>query len=405
MSMPTIEQNTLDPLAGVARMEQRPLLTIDEISAVLDTAVQQGASDIVLKHLTPPCAKINGAWHRMEGLPGPSIVEMQEVLKSTIGDEKYAEFEKSREADFRLATELVSFRVNAGVQRGGPFMTFRPIPTDPPTLDDLNLLQPDIVIPILKRLAELPRGLVLITGATGSGKSTTLAAMINHINLHFKKHIITIEDPIEFQHVDKESIIEQREVGADTDNFNRALRGVLRQTPDVILVGEMRDAETIQAAITAAETGHLVISTVHTNSAPECVSRILDVMPGDKLNQVRAQLAATLKGVVTQQLVPKADGEGRQVALELMLVTNQIQSSIKNADKQAGLTQYYDIMASEDNDSILMDRQLAEAMVQGLVTPESAESRAMTLERYQEYTKQASRRPGQTGAKANRWTT
>jgi len=328
---------------------------------------------------------LHGHWHRIDEFPPLTISDVQDVLKLIIGDERYADFLTKKEADFRLGTPTCRFRVNAAIQRGGPYLTFRPIPASPPDLDDLQLLEEDRTLNVLKNLITLPRGLILVTGPTGSGKSTTLAAMINHLNHTQKRHVITIEDPIEFMHPDVNCVIEQREVGEDTHSFSNALRGVLRQTPDVILVGEMRDPETIEAAITAAETGHLVISTVHTNSAPESISRILDVMPGDRQNQIKTQLAATLKAVITQQLVPKATGEGRQIILEIMIVEGPVTSLI-TSDGKNNLASYYDHMhAHTDRGNTLMDRHLAMAVKLGRVTAASAESRVVDRKRYDSY--------------------
>lgn len=377
--------------------------TLEDISAILEDAVEQGASDIILKHLAPPIMKLNGEWHPVPDLPEITISDLEELLRTMLGQEKYADFTKDKEADFRLSTAMHSFRVNASYQRGGPKLTFRPVPKAPPTLDDLQLLEAERIIPALKRLIEQPRGLVLITGGTGSGKSTTLAAMIHYVNQHYRRNIITIEDPIEFVHEDHKAIVSQREIGQDTHGFAQALRGVLRQTPDIILVGEMRDPETIEAAITAAETGHLVISTVHTNNAPSSITRIVDAMPGERTNQIRTQLAATLKGVITQQLVPRADGKGRQVVLEVMLVNQQIQQLI--AGGETALNKFYDDMATREADgSTLMDRQLAVGVRQQVIAASSAESRVMLPERYSRYLQNLPSVGTRPAAERNAWT-
>jgi len=378
--------------------------TPEDLSAVLEDAVDQGASDIILKHLSPPIMKLLGEWHPVQDMPPISISELQELLRLMIGDERYALFEKHKEDDFRFGTEHHSFRVNASYQRGGPKLTFRPVPKAPPTLEDLQLLESERIIPALKRLIELPRGLILLTGGTGSGKSTTLAAMINYINHKHRRNIITIEDPIEFVHEDDRSVIAQREVGEDTQGFSQALRGVLRQTPDIILVGEMRDPETIEAAITAAETGHLVISTVHTNNAPSSITRIVDAMPADRTNQIRTQLSATLKGVITQQLVPRASGSGRQVCLEVMMISQPIQQLISSGDSQ--INKYYDDMVTREVDgTTLMDRQLAVGVKQGILTSSSAESRVMMSDRYAQYIQSVrATTPTRPATTANPWT-
>ncbi|WP_051935615.1 type IV pilus twitching motility protein PilT [Deinococcus sp. YIM 77859] len=377
--------------------------TLEDISAILEDAVDQGASDIILKHLAPPIMKLNGEWHPVPDLPEITISDLEELLKTMLGSEKFAVFAQEKEADFRLSTDRHSFRVNASYQRGGPKLTFRPVPKAPPTLEDLQLLEAERIIPAMKRLIEQPRGLVLITGGTGSGKSTTLAAMIHHVNQHYRRNIVTIEDPIEFVHEDHKAIIAQREIGQDTHGFAQALRGVLRQTPDIILVGEMRDPETIEAAITAAETGHLVISTVHTNNAPSSITRIVDAMPEGRIHQIRTQLAATLKGVITQQLVPRADGQGRQVVLEVMLVNPQIQQLI--GDGETALNKYYDDMAAREADgSTLMDRQLAVGVQQNILAASSAESRVMQRERYARYLQSLPASTSRPADVRNAWT-
>jgi twitching motility protein PilT len=237
-------------------------------------------------------------------------------------------FKRENEVDFAYSVPgLGRFRCNAFMQRGSIGLVFRVIPTRIPNIEELNLP------PILKKIALEERGLVLVTGTTGSGKSTTLAAMIDHINNHKTVNIITIEDPIEFLHKDKKSIIHQREVGADTKSFAKALRAALRQDPDVILVGEMRDFETIQTALMAAETGHLVLSTLHTLDAPETVNRIVSFFPPYHHQQVRLQLSTVLKGIISLRLVPRADGKGRVPAVEVLVSTATVRDCILEAKK------------------------------------------------------------------------
>ena len=231
-------------------------------------------------------------------------------------ERQFAEFEENGEADFSYELEGVSrFRVNAFRQRGAISIALRAIPFQVRTIDDLGL--PEVV----RRLAEEPRGIILLTGTTGSGKSTTLAAMIDHINSTRARHIVTMEDPIEYLHRDKLSIINQREVGSDTESFAKAMRRVLRQDPDVILIGEMRDEETVRTALSAAETGHLVMSTLHTLDASETINRIIDFFPPHLQQQARVMLASTLKGAISQRLVPRIDREGRVAVSEVMVVT------------------------------------------------------------------------------------
>lgn len=240
-----------------------------------------------------------------------------------MGDEAWERFKNSREADFAYRrSDLGRFRVNAFVQRGTISMVFRAVSTNPPTTADLGL--PDIV----NSLADNPRGLVLVTGPTGSGKSSTLAAMVDHINATRTSHIVTIEDPIEVLHRDKLSLINQREVGMDTNDFGSAMRGAMRQDPDVILVGEMRDVETVNAAIQAAETGHLVLSTLHTIGAAETIVRIVDFFPPHLQQQIRVSLAGILRGVVSQRLVLSASGDSRHAALEILISNGRVQQCI-----------------------------------------------------------------------------
>jgi twitching motility protein PilT len=234
--------------------------------------------------------------------------------------------------DFAYAVEgLARFRVNAFRQRGSISLVMRAIPFDIRTVDDLGLPQ------VISRLADEERGVILVTGTTGSGKSTTLAAMIDQINRTQAKHIVTIEDPIEFLHGDKRSIVNQREVGQDTESFTRALRRVLRQDPDVILIGEMRDEETVQTALSAAETGHLVFSTLHTLDAPESINRIIDFFPPHQHQQARAMIAGTLRGIVSQRLVPTPDGHGRVAAVEVLVSTGRAQDMIRDPEQTGRL--------------------------------------------------------------------
>ena len=243
---------------------------------------------------------------------------------------KLAEFEAENEVDFSYSMEgLARFRVNAFFQRGTVSVVMRAIPVNIKSVEELNLPS------VISRLAEEERGIILLTGTTGSGKSTTLAAMIDHMNRTMHKHIVTIEDPIEFLHRDRNSIINQREVGQDTASFKRALRRVLRQDPDVILVGEMRDEETVHTALSAAETGHLVLSTLHTVDAPETINRIIDFFPPHQQQQARAMIAGTLKGIISQRLVPTADGKGRVATCEIMVMTGRVHDMIIDP-KQTG---------------------------------------------------------------------
>ncbi len=284
--------------------------------------IEEGGSDLHLKATSPPAIRVRGLLARVDGYDALSPRDTEEILESIIPDNLLGEFEREGEADFSYETPgLGRFRVNAFRQRGSVSVAMRYIPLGVPKFEDLGL--PEAV----RKLAFEERGIVLVTGTTGSGKSTTLASMIDLVNHSMPKHIVTIEDPIEFLHQDAMSIINQREVGADTASFARALRRVLRQDPDIILIGEIRDSESAQIALSAAETGHLVISTLHTVDATETVNRMIDLFPPHERAQVRTMLAGTLKGVVGQRLVRTKDG-GRAAACEVMVTTGRIQDFI-----------------------------------------------------------------------------
>ena len=296
--------------------------TATDITDILRLAAEKKASDVILTAGLPPQFKVHGVYEGNE-FAELSATETRKLMYSMMNEKQQRTFEEKRELDFSFALgEKARFRVNAFVQRGAVGGVMRLIPTTIKSVSDLGL-PPNVV-----DIANSPRGLVLVTGPTGSGKSTTLAAMLDHINVNKKMHIMTIEDPIEFMHEHKNSIVNQREVGADTLDFQSALRAVLRQAPDVILVGEMRDYETIKAAVTAAETGHLVMGTLHTNSAPESIDRIVDVFPEEQQEQIRVQLANNLVAVMTQQLLPRMDG-GRILAYELLVANAAVRALIR----------------------------------------------------------------------------
>ncbi|OFX29320.1 MAG: twitching motility protein PilT [Armatimonadetes bacterium RBG_16_67_12] len=295
-----------------------------EITEMLILTKERGASDLHLVAGAPPTLRVNGRLVRVDGMPNLTREQMHGLLYDVLADEQKARFEATHDLDFSLELAGVGrFRVNAFMQRLGEGMVMRLIPSGIRTLDDLEMP------PVLQDLTMMDRGLVLVTGPTGSGKSTTLAAMVDHMNEHREHHIITIEDPIEFVHAPRKCNINQREVGPHTQTFASALRSALREDPDIILVGEMRDLETIGQAITAAETGHLVLSTLHTNSAPQTVSRIVDVFPPHQQEQVRVQLAEALLGVIAQTLIPTLDGKGRVAALEIMVATPAVRNMIR----------------------------------------------------------------------------
>jgi twitching motility protein PilT len=295
--------------------------------------IEKGGSDLHLKVPAPPVMRIDGQMRPIEGLSPLAPEETERAVREMLHDPaKLEEFSEEGEVDFAYSIPGVArFRCNAFRQRGSVSLVIRAIPVSIKTIDQLQLP------PVIRELAEEERGIVLLTGTTGSGKSTTLAAMIDHINSTRRRHIVTVEDPLEFLHEDKQSIINQREVGMDTGSFKRALRRVLRQDPDVILIGEMRDEETVHTALSAAETGHLVFSTVHTVDAAETVNRLIDFFPPHMHNQVRAMIASTLKGAVSQRLVPTIDGSGRIACCEVLRMTGRVRDMITNPDETGKL--------------------------------------------------------------------
>jgi len=295
-----------------------------ELPSLLLVMVQNEASDLHLGVGFPPALRVDGKLVAQTQYPVLNQDAMEKILFPHLDSEQMERLRLSRELDFSFSLPGVSrFRGNVLWQRGTLGAVFRAIPSRPMSIDELGLP------PVIKMLATRPRGLVLVTGPTGSGKSTTLAAMIDFINSEFHHHVVTIEDPIEFLHRNKKCIIRQRELGADTLSFASALKHVLRQDPDVILVGEMRDLETISLAVTAAETGHLVFGTLHTTSAASTVDRIIDVFPAAQQQQIRMQLSSTLAGVVAQALVPRVGGRGRACAMEIMVGTGAVRNLIR----------------------------------------------------------------------------
>jgi twitching motility protein PilT len=296
----------------------------DKIDHILRASDQLKASDIHITVGVPPIFRMNGD---LRGFGKESLTREQTLLmaKSMMSEEKWQEFQENGEIDFSYSIPGVSrFRVNTFNQRGNVGIAIRTVPAKIPQIDQLFLPE------IIKKMSTKPQGLILVTGPTGSGKSTTLASMINYINQTMSKHIITLEDPIEYLHKHGKCIINQREVGADTKSFKNALRSALRQDPDVILVGELRDLDTISTALTAAETGHLVFGTLHTQNAPSTVDRIIDVFPASQQDQVRIQLASVLVGIISQRLFPTVDGDGRRAATEILVNNPAVANLIRN---------------------------------------------------------------------------
>ncbi|HEX6583527.1 MAG TPA: type IV pilus twitching motility protein PilT [Thermoleophilaceae bacterium] len=304
-----------------------------DVDAALMTVIETESSDLHLKVPSQPVVRRYGKLVPIEGSEPLRPEDTEATLFHMLTDEaKLEAFRNEREVDFSYSVPGVArFRVNAFVQRGSVSLVCRAIPFEIKTASELMLP------PVIDEIADEERGLILLTGTTGSGKSTTLAAMIDHINTSYAKHIVTIEDPVEFLHRDKTSIINQREVGEDTASFARALRRVLRQDPDVILVGEMRDEETVRTALSAAETGHLVLSTIHTVDAAESVNRIIDFFPQSEQRQARAMLAGTLKAVISQRLVPTPDRQGRVATCEILRMTGRVRDMIMNPEETGRL--------------------------------------------------------------------
>jgi twitching motility protein PilT len=296
----------------------------EKFEHLLHIACQVKASDLHLTALSPPVCRVHGELRKMKGDPLTKH-ELEQLAESITTKEQWTMFQQKGELDFSYEIEGLSrFRMNLFRQRSNISLAVRVISTSIPSLDTLSLP------PVLKQIVTKPQGLVLVTGPTGSGKSTTLASMIDYINKTMRKHIITLEDPIEYVHTHQNCVIQQREVGQDTLTFADGLRAALRQDPDIVLVGEMRDLETISTAITAAETGHLVFGTLHTSSAPATIERIIDVFPAEQQAKIRLQLASVLVAAIAQRLFPRADGKGRVAATEILINNSAVANLIRN---------------------------------------------------------------------------
>jgi twitching motility protein PilT len=343
-----------------------------DFAEVLMEVVDRRASDLHVTAGSPPMVRVRGRLTPIDGYPALTPTETREIVYSILSNSQRQKLENSWQIDFAYQIPgRARFRVNAYFQRSSIGAAFRLIPFEVTPLDSLGLP------PVVAEFANKPRGLVLVTGPTGSGKSTTLASLIDVINATREEHIMTIEDPIEFLHRHKKCIVNQRELGSDATSFAAALKAALRQDPDVILVGEMRDLETIGTAITAAETGHLVFATLHTQDAPQTIDRIIDVFPSAQQGQIRAQLSVALQGIMTQTLLPTADGAGRCVATEVLVPT----AAVRNLIREAKSHQIYSVLQTGGSHGMqTMDASLAQLVRDGKITKQLAESRAHSVE-------------------------
>ncbi|MFZ4586146.1 MAG: type IV pilus twitching motility protein PilT [Acidimicrobiia bacterium] len=334
------------------------------VNDLLDRVLQAGGSDLHLTAGSPPAVRVHGSLRPLPDLEPLTGSEIRQMMYSILTQKQREKFENDLELDTSYTLPGKSrFRVNVFLQRDSVGAVLRTIPFEIVEFDELGIPL------VVKTFSDLPRGLVLVTGPTGSGKSTTLASLIDIVNRKKACHIMTVEDPIEFLHHHRTAIVNQREVGEDTHSFAEALKHVLRQDPDVILVGEMRDLETISTALTAAETGHLVFATLHTQDAPQSIDRVIDVFPSHQQQQIRVQLASALQGVVTQQLVPTADGKGRAVASEVLVAT----SAVRNLIREAKIHQIYSLMqAGGKFGMVTMDQSLAKLVCDGRISMETA---------------------------------
>jgi len=347
-----------------------------QIDQFLRVLVEKGGSDLHLTVGSPPVLRVHGRLQRIK-FRELTPKDMETLIYEIMEEEWRTSFLDRMDFDFAYEIEgLARFRVNVFWQRKGLGAVMRTIPSEILTADDLNLPR------VVRRMCRLTKGLILVTGPTGSGKSTTLAAMVDLINETRAEHILTIEDPIEFTHPNKKGLVNQREIGTNTKSFANALRAALREDPDVILVGEMRDRETIELGITAAETGHLVFGTLHTNSAPKTVDRIIDVFPPDQQDQIRAMLAESLKGVVSQVLLRRKGGEGRVAAQEIMVGT----SAVSNLIRENKIHQIPSIIQTGKRIGMqLLDQHILELLMSEVITPEEAYAKAHNKEAFQQY--------------------
>ncbi|MBN1165430.1 MAG: type IV pilus twitching motility protein PilT [Candidatus Krumholzibacteriota bacterium] len=335
------------------------------VKNILEVMIQKGGSDLHLKAGLPPVVRIDGRLSHLD-FDRPTPKDMEEIANQILTPTQKERFHKTREVDFAFGVAgLARFRANFYVQRGSVAMVYRHVPVEIKSIDDLDLPL------VIKELALRQRGLIFVTGTVGSGKSTTLAAMVQEINENTNKNVITIEDPIEFLHHDKKSIINQREIGSDTSSFHEALRHILRQDPDVILVGEIRDALTMEIALMAADTGHLVFSTLHTIDATQTINRVISFFPPHQHQEIRYLLSSTLQAVIAQRLIPKKEGQGRVPAVEVMIVTSTIREYIIDPEK-APLIQQAIREGVSSHGMQSFDQSLMKLLTDGLISMEEA---------------------------------
>jgi len=343
-----------------------------DIKQLLQFSVQQGASDLHVSSGIPPMIRIDGDMKRIE-MPALFAENARKIIYAIMSPDQQQNFENDLECDFSFEIEaLARFRVNVFMQNRGISAVFRTIPSKVLSLEELKTPE------IFKQISSLHRGIVLVTGPTGSGKSTTLAAMIDYVNKHYNHHILTIEDPIEFVHEPKKSLINQREVHRDTKSFNNSLRAALREDPDVILVGELRDLETISLALTAAETGHLVFATLHTSSATKTIDRIIDVFPAGEQSMIRSMLSESLQAVISQTLL-KREGGGRVAAYEIMIGS----SPIRNLIRENKVPQMHSVIETSNKMGMkTLDQDLSRLVSEGIISKENAQSKARNKENF-----------------------
>lgn len=363
-----------------------------DITQLLAFTMQNNASDLHLSPNNPPIIRAHGELKRIKSDPLRSD-DIRTMLYSVMTEDQRADFERDMELDFAIAFgEKARFRVNIFTTRTGTAAVFRSIPSLIPTMEELELPR------VMKRFAELEKGLVLVTGPTGSGKSTTLASLINYINENEARHIITVEDPVEFFHTSKKSLINHRELGTDTKSFARALKSALREDPDVVLVGEMRDHETISLALTAAETGHLVFGTLHSNTAAKTIDRIIDVFPTGDKEMVRAMLASSLQGVVSQTLMKKAGGGGRVGAFEILVGTN----AVRNLIRENQVAQMYSMIQTGSRYGMITMEDAIKQLLEAGVVDRAEARRALLKTTDEEEAPEDEEDDSGTGAQAQR---